>query len=70
MMFSLADVWGWRPDGSNPCRHVKRFNEHRRERFLSPDETARLGSSEHGLSAVRVSTLAGMESGDLGSNGT
>ena len=36
-MFSLAEVWGWRPDGSNPCRHVKRYKEHKRERFLSPD---------------------------------
>ena len=42
-MFSLAEVWGWHPDGSNPCRHVKRYREHRRERFLSPEETARLG---------------------------
>ena len=42
-MFSLAEVWGWRPDGSNPCRHVKRYREHRRERFLSPEETVRLG---------------------------
>ena len=42
-MFSLAEVWGWRPDGSNPCRHVKRYREHQRERFLSPEETARLG---------------------------
>ena len=42
-MFSLAEVWGWRPDGSNPCRHVKRYKEHKRERFLSPQETERLG---------------------------
>ena len=42
-MFSLAEVWGWRPDGSNPCRHVKRYKERRRERFLSPAETERLG---------------------------
>ncbi len=42
-MFSLAEVWGWRADGSNPCRHVKRYRERRRERFLSPKETARLG---------------------------
>ena len=42
-MFSLAEVWGWRPDGSNPCRHVKRYKEHKRERFLSPEETGRLG---------------------------
>ena len=35
-MFNLADLWGLRPDGSNPCRHVKRFYEEKRERFL-PD---------------------------------
>ena len=43
-MFSLAEVWGWRPDGSNPCRHVKRYKERARERFLSPKETDRLGA--------------------------
>ena len=42
-MFNLAEVWGWRPDGTNPCRHVKRYKEHKRERFLSPEETERLG---------------------------
>ncbi len=42
-MFSLAEVWGWRPDGTNPCRHVKRYKESPRERFLSEEETARLG---------------------------
>ena len=42
-MFSLAEVWGLRPDGSNPCRHVKRYKERKRERFLSPEETERLG---------------------------
>ena len=33
-MFSLAEVWGWRPDGSNPCLHIKRYKEEKRERFL------------------------------------
>ena len=42
-MFSLAEVWGWRSDGSNPCRPVKRHKENKRERFLSPEETERLG---------------------------
>ena len=42
-MFSLAEVWGWRADGSNPCRHVKVYKERPRERFLSPEETDRLG---------------------------
>ena len=42
-MFSLAEVWGLRPDGSNPCRHVSRYKERMLERFLSDEETARLG---------------------------
>ena len=33
-MFFPTEVWGWRADGSNPCRRVKHYREHRRERFL------------------------------------
>ena len=42
-MFNQAEVWGLRPDGSNPCLHVKRYKEEKRERFLSAEEFARLG---------------------------
>ena len=42
-MFSMAEVWSWRPDGSNPCLHIKRYKEEKRERFLSAEEFARLG---------------------------
>jgi integrase len=42
-MFNLAERWGLRPDGSNPCRHVERYRENQRERFLSPEELGRLG---------------------------
>ena len=42
-MFNMSEIWGWRQDGSNPCRHVKRYKEHQRERFLSEAEVARLG---------------------------
>ena len=41
-MFSLAEVWGWRAEGTNPCRHVKPYRERKRERFLSEEETVRL----------------------------
>ena len=44
-MFNLAELWGLRPDGSNPCRHVKRFREEKRERFLSDIEYQRLGGT-------------------------
>lgn len=42
-MFSLAELWGLRADNSNPCRHVQRYKEKARERFLSPEELSRLG---------------------------
>lgn len=41
-MFNLAEVWGLRPDGSNPTRHVQKYQERKRERFLSPEEIDRL----------------------------
>ncbi|MCY4430680.1 MAG: tyrosine-type recombinase/integrase [Rhodospirillales bacterium] len=42
-MFNLAELWGLRADGSNPCRHVRRYKEEPRERFLSSEEFQRLG---------------------------
>jgi integrase len=44
-MFNWAERLGERPNGSNPCRHVERFPQSRRERFLSPEELARLGDA-------------------------
>ncbi|MBL4873258.1 MAG: tyrosine-type recombinase/integrase [Rhodobacteraceae bacterium] len=44
-MFNLAEIWGLRPDGSNPCRHVPKYREMKRERFLSNVELQRLGAT-------------------------
>jgi integrase len=44
-MFALAEKWGERPDGSNPCRHVEKYPERRRERMLSADEFGRLAGA-------------------------
>lgn len=41
--FNLAEIWGWRMDGTNPCRHVRKYKEKKRKRFLSPAEIGRLG---------------------------
>ena len=43
-MFTLAEIWGMRPDGSNPCRNIRHFREQRRDRFLSDEEYRRLGA--------------------------
>lgn len=45
MMMRLAETWGLRPPGSNPCRDVRRFAEHPRERVLTAAELERLGAA-------------------------
>ena len=42
-IFNLAEVWGWRGEKGNPCRHVRKYMESKRERFLSDEEFRRLG---------------------------
>ena len=42
--FNLAEYWGWRPQNSNPCRHVTRYKETKRRRYIMPDEAMRLGA--------------------------
>lgn len=37
-MLNHAEALGWRPVGSNPCRHVKRYKEQKRRRYMTPDE--------------------------------
>jgi integrase len=44
-MFNLAEAWGLRPDGSNPCRHLERYPERGRERMLSAAELEQLGDA-------------------------
>ena len=53
VLFNLAEVWGIRPDGSNPCRHVKKYREEKRERYLSTDELGRLGQALDAFEAER-----------------
>ena len=43
--FGWAEKHGLRPDGTNPCRHVEKYPEGRRERFLSQAEWAQLGDA-------------------------
>lgn len=41
-MFNMAEVWGLRPDGSNPCRHVPKFPERGKTRLITDAELKRL----------------------------
>ena len=41
-MFNLAEVWGYRPDGSNPCRHIPLYTGGKTTRLITDDEMAKL----------------------------
>ncbi len=75
-MFTLSEVWELRRDGSNPCRHVPKYPETRRERFLSKEEIATLwrvldesvanGSETiHVASAFKLLLLTGARRGEI-----
>lgn len=38
----LAELWGYRPKHSNPCLHIKKYDEQKQERLLTQDEMSRL----------------------------
>jgi integrase len=75
-LFNLAEVWGLRTEGTNPCRHVKKYPERRRERHLSPEEISQLGKvlseaertgseSQSVLDAIRLLILTGCRLGEI-----
>jgi integrase len=71
-MFNIAERWGLRPDGSNPCRHVEKYPQRRRERFLSAEELARLGDalaayagSPYAIAAVKLLVFTGARLGEV-----
>lgn len=41
-MFNMAEVWGIRPDGTNPCRHVPKYPERGKTRLISDVELKQL----------------------------
>jgi len=68
-LFSWAEKRGYREGGSNPCQHVEKYPERKRERFLAEDELAALGEAlaqaEHEgvnpyvVAAIRLLLLTG-----------
>ena len=74
--FNWAEKHALRPDGSNPCRHIARFPESRRDRFLSNTELARLGAalttaerdntcSPWTIAAIRLLALTGARRNEI-----
>ncbi len=68
-MFNLSIHWKMR--GDNPCRGIQKNPEHGRERYLTPDELARLMAAlaEHpnqtGANAVRLLLLTGSRKSEV-----
>ena len=55
-MFGLAERWGLRPDASNPAKNIDRYREEKRERYLSPEELARLWQGLHSDEASKTAS--------------
>ncbi len=75
-LFNLAEIWGIRPDGSNPCRHVPKYKEKKRERYLSTEEITQLGTTLNeaertgtenlsAIAAFRLLILTGCRLGEI-----
>ena len=41
-MFNMAEVWGHRPDGTNPCRHVPMYPAGKTTHLISDEEMSKL----------------------------
>ncbi|MCY3755969.1 MAG: tyrosine-type recombinase/integrase [Alphaproteobacteria bacterium] len=68
-----AELYGYRPEGSNPCAGIRRYRRRGRERFLSEQELRRLGTvldsheARHPREAafVRLLLLTGCRAGEI-----
>ena len=68
-----AEVYGYRPEGSNPCTGLRRYRRRGRERFLTVDETRRLGAAlaaraaaaPLGSAVVRLLLLTGCRQSEI-----
>lgn len=71
-MLTLAECWGFR-SGTNPCRHVDRFAEKPKNRFLSAEEIVRLQkeltrqtrTTPHAAGALRLLLLTGCRRSEI-----
>lgn len=41
-MFNLAELWGYRPDSSNPCRHVSKYPEKGSTHLITDEQMVKL----------------------------
>ena len=68
-----AEVYGYRPEGTNPCTGIRRYRRQGRERFLSTAEVSRLGEvlthyeADHpqAVAIIRLLLLTGCRKGEI-----
>ena len=68
-----AESMGLRPEGTNPCRGIRRYRRKGRERFLSDEEIRRLsavlaareGRSPQQVAVIRLLLLTGCRKGEI-----
>ena len=71
VMLRQAELWDLRPQGSNPCRGMRRYKMKPRERFLSLDELKRLGfvldhaEDAQAAAAIRLLLFTGARSSEI-----
>ena len=71
VIMKVAEADGLRPEGSNPCRGIKRYRRQNRDRFLSHAEIGRLGRGlrearpSPAVSIIRLLALTGCRSGEI-----
>jgi len=71
VMMRQAELWDFRPQGSNPCRNMRRYKTAPRERFLSLDELKRLGfvldhaEDKQATAAIRLLLFTGARSSEI-----
>ena len=73
VMMRMAELWGYCPHNSNPCKNTGRYRMQPKERFLSPEEMARLNVvltrdgfyCPHIVAIIRLLMLTGCRLGEI-----
>ena len=72
-MMRMAELWGYRPHNSNPCKNARRYRMQPRERFLTAEEMARLNAvltrdefyCPQAVAVIRLLMLTGCRFGEV-----
>ena len=72
-MMRMAELWGYRPHNSNPCKNAKRYRMEPKARFLTAEEMARLNAvltrdefyCPQAVAVIRLLMLTGCRFGEV-----